>query len=114
MSAIRFYTDEHIDSAVVRGLHRRGVEVLTCQEAGLRTKSDAEHFEFFISSGYVLYTHDGGCVGRAAEITRSGQSHTGVVYCHHEKYGIGEQIRRLKELAETMTAEEMMNRIIFL
>lgn len=59
MPVIRFYTDEHIDSAVVNGLRRRGVEVLTCQGAGLRTKSDAEHFEFFITSGYVLYTHDG-------------------------------------------------------
>ena len=58
MSAIRFYTDEHIDSAVVRGLQRRGVEALTCQEAGLRTKSDAEHFEFFIASGVECPTSD--------------------------------------------------------
>lgn len=44
--------------------------------------------------------------GRAVEMTCSGQSHTGVVYWHHEKYGIGDQIRFLKELAETMTVEE--------
>jgi hypothetical protein len=53
MSAIRFYTDEHIDFAVVSGLRRRSVAVLTCQEAGLRTKSDAEHFEFFITSKHL-------------------------------------------------------------
>lgn len=114
MSVIRFYTDEHIDAAVVKGLRRRRVSVLTSQESGLRTKSDAEHFEFFIASGYVFYTHDGGCVGRAYEMRRSGQSHPGVVYCHHEKYGIGEQIRRLKELVETRSAEEMIDQIIYL
>jgi hypothetical protein len=114
MSAIRFYTDEHIDFAVVSGLRRRSVEILTCQEVGLRTKSDAEHFDFFITSGYVLYTHDGGCVGRAAEISHSGLSHTGVVYCHHAKYGIGEQIRLLKELVEKVSAEEMVDRIVHL
>jgi len=114
MSSIRFYTDEHVDSAIVNGLRRPGVEVLTCQEAGLRTKSDVEHFEFFIGSGYVLHTDDGGCVGRAAEMAQSGQSHTGVVYCHQEKYGGGEQIGRLKELGKTTAAEEMVNRIVFL
>ena len=31
---VRFYTDEHIPRAVIRGLRQRGAEVLTVREAG--------------------------------------------------------------------------------
>ncbi len=42
MSQIRFYTDEHIASAIIAGLRRRGVDVYTTQEAKMRGKSDKE------------------------------------------------------------------------
>jgi hypothetical protein len=32
---IKFYTDEHVSGAVVRGLRQRGVDVLTLVEAGM-------------------------------------------------------------------------------
>ena len=40
---IRFYTDEHVARAVVRGLRQRGVDVLTAPEAGMLGASDEEH-----------------------------------------------------------------------
>lgn len=45
---------------------------------------------------------------------QSGQNHRGVVYYHQERYIIGDQIRRPKELTEAMTIGEAMNRIISL
>lgn len=42
MEQIRFYLDEHIPSAVARGLRHRGVDVLTVQEAGRSGLSDPE------------------------------------------------------------------------
>ena len=38
----QFYLDEHIHSAVAEGLRRRGVNVLTVQEAGKTGLSDRE------------------------------------------------------------------------
>ena len=32
---VRFYTDEHVPRAAIRGLRQRGVDVLTAAEAGL-------------------------------------------------------------------------------
>ncbi|MGH7183416.1 MAG: DUF5615 family PIN-like protein [Nitrospiraceae bacterium] len=40
---IRFYVDEHVATAVVKGLRERGADVLTVLEAGLRSASDEEH-----------------------------------------------------------------------
>ena len=40
---IKFYTDEHIPSAVAEQVARRDVDILRCQDAGLRDSSDEEH-----------------------------------------------------------------------
>ena len=37
---IKFYLDEHVNPAVADGLRRRGVDVLTTQEAGMLGASD--------------------------------------------------------------------------
>lgn len=47
---IRFYMDVHVKNAVTQGLRRRGVDVLTAQDANLRLALDEEqmanHVEF--------------------------------------------------------------------
>ena len=42
---IRFYTDEHVAKAVVRGLRERGVDVLTVLQAEMLGASDEEHLK---------------------------------------------------------------------
>lgn len=37
---IKFYVDEHVATAVVKGLRQRGADVLTVLEAGLRGASE--------------------------------------------------------------------------
>jgi hypothetical protein len=43
---MRFHLDEHVDFAIARGLRRRGIDVTTTVDAGLRTASDLRHIEF--------------------------------------------------------------------
>ncbi len=42
---IKFYLDEHVPKAVAKGLKRRGVDVITVVEAGLRGATDEKHLE---------------------------------------------------------------------
>lgn len=56
MSEIRFYTDEHIARAVVRGLRQRGVDVLTVPEAGLMGAPDVPHLRFAVRTQRVTVT----------------------------------------------------------
>ena len=41
---VKFYLDEHVNPAVASGLRRRGVDVLTTQEAGMLSTSDEDYF----------------------------------------------------------------------
>ncbi len=40
---IRFYMDQHVPRAVTLGLRRRGVDVLTTQEAAMIEADDDQH-----------------------------------------------------------------------
>ncbi len=56
MSEIRYYTDEHIARAVIRGLRQRGVDVLTVPEAEMMGASDEAHLALASSQGRVVFT----------------------------------------------------------
>ena len=55
---IRIYTDEHISKAVIKGLRNRGIDVLTCKEAGHLAASDNVHLDFAFHEGRVILTKD--------------------------------------------------------
>ena len=58
MARIRFYTDEQVARAVVGGLRRRGVDVLTVPEAGTLGVSDAEQLQRARHGERVIFTQD--------------------------------------------------------
>ncbi len=55
---IRFLVDVHVHSAITAGLRRRGVEVLTCQEAGLARTPDEEILGFAAENDWVVFSQD--------------------------------------------------------
>ncbi|MBK9335751.1 MAG: DUF5615 family PIN-like protein [Lewinellaceae bacterium] len=58
MAKVRFLMDVHVHRAVTTGLQRRGVEVMTCQEAGLGRAPDDEILEFARANQWVIFTQD--------------------------------------------------------
>ena len=46
MGRIRYYMDEHVAKAVIRGLRQRGVDVLSVVDANMLSAKDHEHCEF--------------------------------------------------------------------
>ena len=56
MSDIRFLLDVHVHSAIAKGLRRRGIEVLTCQEAQLNIASDDAIVQFALHNDWVIFS----------------------------------------------------------
>jgi len=106
---VRFYTDEHVSKAIVRGLRERGVEVLTVVEAGKRGASDQEHLAFARLEGYVIVTQDDDFL----RLHATGAEHAGIVFAKRSNT-TGEMIRELLLIAEVLTAEEMSGQVEFL
>jgi predicted nuclease of predicted toxin-antitoxin system len=94
MSSLRFYFDEHIGSAIVRGVRRRGVDVLTLVEAGKLGATDKEHFVFARQQERVIVTHDTDFLRLAA----SSSNHAGIIY-GPQGIMIGEMVRKITLIA---------------
>ena len=106
---IKFYMDEHVAKAIVRGLRQRGVDVLTLADANMLGASDEEHVELAQREGRVIFTQDQDYL----RLHSAGVSHAGIAYLTHEK-SIGEIIRGLMLIYEISDADEMEGRVEYL
>ena len=108
MAKIRFYTDEHVSKAVVKGLRQRNIDVLTVPEAGTLGASDEEHMTLAREIGRVIFTQDRDFL-RLAE----GAQHNGIVYTVQDTT-IGEIVKGLTLIHQVLEVDEMIGRIEFL
>jgi predicted nuclease of predicted toxin-antitoxin system len=114
MKRVKIYVDENIDYRVVKGLKRRGVNIITVQETLNLAKSDETQLEYAKSIDALFFTHDDDFLKIAKRWKSGGKSHNGIVYVHQTKLSVGEIIRKLRLLSETVSLKKMKNHIEFL
>ena len=106
---IKFYMDEHVPSAVTKGLRLRGVDVLTAQEVGMLEADDEDHLALATDQGRVVFTQDADFLRLHAE----GTSHAGIVYVRQQT-PIGYIVRGLMLVYQVLEPEDMQNHVEFL
>ena len=106
---IKFYTDEHIPRAIIRGLRNRGCDVLTTQEAGMLGASDLEHIARAASEDRVILTQDADFLRLHAE----GTSHNGIAFAA-QGTSIGEMIQGLMVIRDVLKPADMQGHVEFL
>jgi predicted nuclease of predicted toxin-antitoxin system len=106
---VKFYLDEHIPKGVVEGLRRRGMDVLTVQEADRSGDSDEKQLAFPTREGRVLVTFDDDFL----RLDTTGVPHTGIVFSQTGRYTVGELIESLMLIANVIEPNEMKNHIEF-
>ena len=106
---IKFYMDEHIPRAVSEGLRRRGVDVLTTQDAGMLGAFDRHHLTLAAEHQRVILTRDADFLRMHA----AGIRHHGIVFVL-ESAPIGGLIRDLMVLCDVLTPADMVGHVEFL
>ena len=106
---IRFHLDEHVNPAIADGLRRRGIDVSTTADAGLRGADDTEHIAFGLAEGRVIFTNDHDFL----RIHDQGSEHPGITYCHQQNRSVGEIIRALELIWEVLEPKDMHNHVEF-
>jgi hypothetical protein len=109
MEQISFYLDEHIPNAVAQGLRRRGVNVLTVQEAGRSGFSDPEQLAFALSERRMMITMDSDFLILASR----GIGHAGIAYASPTR-SIGELIGSVMLLCDVLDPDDVTNQVEFL
>lgn len=109
MARLKFYTDEHISRAVVKGLQARGIDAKSCVDLGMRTASDEKHLTFAKHEQRVIVTYDNDFL----KLHEQGWPHAGIAFSTKPK-SIGDMISILLLMYEVLTPEDMENSIEFI
>ena len=109
MSQIRFQTDEHIPAAVIAGLRRRQIDVLSTPQANLLGAADEQQLAFAVQEQRVLVTQDDDFLALHAQ----GIKHMGIVFIQ-PRQSVGYMVRGLHFIYQVFSAEEMENHVEFL
>jgi predicted nuclease of predicted toxin-antitoxin system len=99
------YADMHVKSAIVKGLRRRGMDVVTVQERGRMKADDEDLLAEADSEGRLMITNDTDFLRIHSQWMTTGKSHSGIVYWHQNALAIGEAIHRLVRYATRTTSE---------
>ncbi len=116
MSDIRLYVDDDVEQRVlVDGLRDRNINVVTAMEADMLGSTDRAQLDYAIEYGRAIYSLNVGDFSRLhKEYLGAGQNHFGVLLLPKQRYDVGEKIRRLVDLVNSKTVEEIRNQIEFL
>ena len=93
---VRFYTDENVSRAIIDGLRRQDIDVLSAPEMGMLSRSDEEHLELAASLGRTLFTHDDDFL----RLDSQGTPHTGIAYTNQNS-SISRILNGLMRIHET-------------
>jgi len=106
--------DEHVPWPVTDGMRGAGIDVLRVQDDELRGEDDEPLLVRATGLGQVRFTHDDDFLAIGAEWLRTGRTFAGIVYVHQDRLSYRERIDDLTRLAREYTAEEVVNRIVYL
>ena len=106
---MKFHTDENVSEAVALALRRRGLNVTTTPEAGLRGATDEAQLAYGLRKSRVVVSHDADMLRLAA----AGTPHAGIIYCPVRKCSVGRLVSKLLAVASRVAPDKMVGRIEF-
>jgi hypothetical protein len=111
--SIRLYHDHNFHERFAIDLRRQEFDLVTAREMGHELLSDEEHLSWATEQTRVLITHDlRDFVPLARKWNFEGRHHAGIILSEQPgltAYGV--LLRRLLRLLDTLTADDMIDRV---
>lgn len=115
MKIALYFDEDSQDSALIRALRSRGVDVSSAAEAGMNGRTDHVQLEWATAHNRVLYSCNARDFYRLHTLfVASGEPHGGIILAPQQQYSVGEQLRRLLKLIAAKSADEMGSCVEFL
>ena len=116
MGQLRLYFDEDAGKhSVVQRVRHSGVDVITTLEANNINHSDDEQLLWSTEKNRVIYTFNMGDFCRLHKnYLGNNKNHSGIIIAAKQSYSVGQQIKGLLNIVKLISAEDMINNLIFL
>ena len=112
--SLRLYMDVHVHGAITRGLHRRGVDVLTSQADGTDEWEDSALLDRATQLNRVLFSQDKHLLREAAQRQDSSIGFSGLFYADQLRITIGQAVADLELAAKVYDPPDMANQVVHL
>lgn len=106
--------DEHVQSAITKGLRFRGIDVLTVQEDAREGFEDCLILDRAGELGRIIFTCDGDFLIEAHRRQSEGIYFTGVLYIRQSNVYVGRCIDDLEIIAKVCSVDELANTVKYL
>lgn len=113
---IPLFTDEHIDARLAPALARRGLDVISCQQAQRANQriSDEDQLAYATSQGRAILTFNMvDFIALDAEWKQDGRRHAGIIVSA-EIRSLTELVRRVEHHLSTIPPEQQINTLLWL
>lgn len=110
---LAYYFDHDVHGDIVRGLRRRGIDLMTAYEDGRHRADDEKILARSSELQRVLVTHDDDLL-RIAKQWQSAASHfAGLIFVYQYALNIGLAVQFLHTLAEATSPTQVSNAVIY-
>jgi predicted nuclease of predicted toxin-antitoxin system len=107
---IRLYLDEDVHKALVPALEARGFDAVGVHDLRHYGRSDAEHLAYAAAEGRAVFTFNApDYIALHKRYLSEGRPHAGIIVS--KQHSIRETIRRLLDLLNRVTGDEMKNQL---
>ncbi|MDO8542934.1 MAG: DUF5615 family PIN-like protein [Opitutaceae bacterium] len=117
MSSLRFQLDEDCQAtALAAALWQHAIEVVTTNAAGLRGVDDETQLREAALHGRTIVTNNirDFVPLHTRWLAEDRPPHAGIVVFAQQEFSVGEIVRRLARMSQTVSSEEMKNRLEWL
>jgi hypothetical protein len=111
---LRLYMDVHMKAAIIAGIRRRGIDVVTAQEDEATRLEDVPLLERATALGRVLFSQDDDLLAITRARQTQGVFFAGLIYGHQLAATIGKYVLDLEVVCTVLDPEDMANRIEYL
>jgi hypothetical protein len=116
VSQFRLFIDEDsAEKAVLAALRNAKLDILTVAEVGRLSYSDEDQLTWAAQQGRVLYSYNARDFCQLHDrYMVEGKTHAGIILVPQQRYSVGQLLRGFINLMKIKSAEDMVDRLVFL
>lgn len=108
---MKLYSDTHIPKQVAIQLRQHEIDIIRCEEVGMSTASDEEHWQYAQDQKRIILTHDDDFLTLASQAWLNDEQFSGVIYGSPQTQG------RIGLIVKTCLAnrnKDLTNQVIYI